>query len=87
MSRPATRSVRCNRMIVRAAVSQTALRTQALLQFAYSLLGNLTVLSNSQDTAKVLEDVRKIIAEQLGTDQDKVTVLTICCKLICKYGS
>ena len=25
-----------------------------------------------QDTAAVLEDVRKIIAEQLGTDQDKV---------------
>lgn len=34
ISRPATRSVRCNRMIVRAAVSQTALRTQTLLQFA-----------------------------------------------------
>ncbi|DBB14872.1 TPA: hypothetical protein ACH3X3_004475 [Trebouxia sp. C0006] len=43
MSRPVSRAVRCNRMIVRAA-----------------------------DTAAVLEDVRKIIAEQLGTDQDKV---------------
>ncbi|DBA66870.1 TPA: hypothetical protein ACH3X2_002003 [Trebouxia sp. C0005] len=43
MSRPMSRSVRCSRMIVRAA-----------------------------DTAAVLEDVRKIIAEQLGTDQDKV---------------
>lgn len=26
-----------------------------------------------QDTGAVLEDVRKIIAEQLGTDQDKVS--------------
>ena len=25
-----------------------------------------------QDTGAVLEDVRKIIAEQLGTDEDKV---------------
>ncbi len=30
-----------------------------------------------QDTAAVLEDVRKIIAEQLGTDQDKVSCSTL----------
>ncbi len=30
-------------------------------------------LCHVQDTGAVLEDVRKIIAEQLGTDQDKVS--------------
>lgn len=45
------------------------------------------MLTNTQDTGKVLEDVRKIIAEQLGTDQDKVTVLAICCKITGKYAS
>ena len=43
---------------------------------AFKVVREIYLRLGVQDTAAVLEDVRKIIAEQLGTDQDKVSCST-----------
>ena len=44
---------------------------------AFKVVREIYLRLGVQDTAAVLEDVRKIIAEQLGTDQDKVSCSTL----------